>query len=132
MDFQTAVRTCFSKYADFTGRARRAEFWWFALFGLLGNLIFGVVDTALFGADVSILGSLFSLAILLPNLAVGARRLHDTDRSGWWQLLVFIPVIGILVLIWWWTRPGDTGPNRFGPDPIADEIRAAPAADAPR
>ena len=76
------------------------------------------------GAAVSPLNSLANLALLLPNLAVGARRLHDTDRSGWFLLLVFIPLIGIIILIVWWCQRGTAGPNRFGPDPLADRAIA--------
>lgn len=127
MDFATAVRTCFSKYATFTGRARRAEFWWFALFNFLANFVLNIIDSVVFGFGHGMMGGgaqplsgLYSLAVLLPSLAVGARRLHDTGRSGWWQLLVFIPLIGIIVLIWWYATAGDDGPNDYGPDPIGE------------
>lgn len=125
MDFQTAVRTCFQKYADFSGRARRAELWWFALFTFGVSLVLGLVDGALFGMGRGMgggfqpLGTLFSLAVLLPSLAVGARRLHDIGRSGWWLLIGLIPIIGVLVLIWWYIQPGEAGPNQYGPDPLA-------------
>ena len=123
MGFQDAVRTCLGNYATFSGRAPRAEFWWFALFVLLGNLLFGIVDGLIFGAasdgqPVSLLGALFSLAVLLPNIAVGVRRLHDRDMSGWWYLLVLVPVLGALVLLWFFVQKGTDGPNRFGPDPL--------------
>ncbi len=120
MDFQTAVRTCLNKYATFEGRARRSELWWFALFTFLGNMILGIFDNALFGG-AGVLSGVFSLAVLLPSLAVGARRLHDTGRSGWWLLLLLVPVIGLLVLIWFYIQPGDNGPNAYGPDPIAKQ-----------
>lgn len=118
MDFQTAVRICLNKYATFEGRARRSELWWFALFTFLGNMILGILDNALFGG-AGVLSGVFSLAVLLPSLAVGARRLHDTGRSGWWLLLLLVPVIGLLVLIWFYIQPGDDGPNAYGPDPVA-------------
>tara|TARA_R110001599_G_scaffold64023_5_gene179741 strand:+ start:55758 stop:56075 length:318 start_codon:yes stop_codon:yes gene_type:complete len=91
MTFQESIRTCFTKYADFAGRAGLSEYWWFALFTF-------IVSVALSMFSESI-GGLFSLATLLPSLAVGARRLHDTHRSGWWQLLWFVPIIGWIVLI---------------------------------
>ena len=132
MDFTTAVRTCFSKYATFSGRARRSEFWWFALFNFLANIALSVVDGVIFGFGHGMMGGggqplsgLYSLAVLLPSLAVAARRLHDTGRSGWWLLLIFIPLIGILVLIWWYATEGDEGPNEYGPDPIRDEGNTA-------
>ncbi|WP_193175837.1 DUF805 domain-containing protein [Oricola nitratireducens] len=111
-----AVRTCFNKYASFRGRARRPEFWYFALFNFIAQLVLGLVDSMVFGlGDVSPLSNLYGLAVLVPSLAVGARRLHDTGRSGWWQLLVLIPLIGIIVLIVWWASRGNEGENEFGP-----------------
>lgn len=126
MGFQEAVRKCFSDYATFAGRAPRAEFWWFMLFLFLGNLAFAIIDGILFGtaADgepISVLGGLFSLAVLLPSIAVGVRRLHDLGRSGWWYLLILVPVIGVLVLIFFFVQTGTEGDNRFGPDPLAGD-----------
>jgi uncharacterized membrane protein YhaH (DUF805 family) len=91
MTFQEAIRVCLSKYADFNGRAARSEYWWFVLFVFLGSLAASMVS--------SVLGGLFSLGTLLPSLAAATRRLHDTNRSGWWQLIVLIPLIGFIVLI---------------------------------
>src|SRR3712207_18440 len=118
MGFQEAVATCFRNYAVFEGRARRSEYWWFFLFNVLMQGATGLVDAALFGDDsVGLVNGLYSLAVLLPGLAVAVRRLHDVDRSGWWLLISFIPVIGIVLLIVWFSQKGDAGPNRFGPDP---------------
>ncbi|MEM7439206.1 MAG: DUF805 domain-containing protein [Pseudomonadota bacterium] len=119
MGFGEAIKTCFSKYVDFSGRAPRSEFWWFVLFGIICSVVLQIVDVSVLGADpaagdIAILSSLFSLAILLPNIAVGVRRLHDTDRSGWWYLIVFVPIIGIIVLIIFWIMSGTEGQNRFG------------------
>jgi uncharacterized membrane protein YhaH (DUF805 family) len=122
MGFQDAVRICFSKYATFSGRARRAEYWYFVLFGFLGSAIAGILDAALFGMtapDVTLLGGIFSLVTLLPGLSVMVRRLHDTGRSGWWFWIILIPLIGLLVLLWFLITPGDEGTNDYGPDPIA-------------
>ncbi len=91
MTFQDSIKVCFSKYADFAGRATRSEYWWFVLFIVLVSLA-----TSLFS---NVLSGLFSLATLLPSIAAAARRLHDTNRSGWWQLIVFLPVVGLVVLI---------------------------------
>lgn len=104
MTFGDSITTCFSKYAAFEGRASRSEFWWWYLFTLLASVATGMVSETLSG--------LFSLAVLLPSLAVGARRLHDTDRSGWFLLLWLIPLIGWIVLLVWAVQEGKE-PNRF-------------------
>ncbi|HWU84642.1 MAG TPA: DUF805 domain-containing protein [Rhodocyclaceae bacterium] len=104
MNFADAVKTCFSKYADFNGRATRSEFWWWVLFTFIVSLVLGFVS--------HMLSSVFSLAVLIPSLAVGARRLHDIDRSGWWQLVLFIPLIGLILMIYWCVQEGKE-PNRF-------------------
>lgn len=118
MDFKTAVTRCIKdQYAGFEGRARRPEYWWFALFALLCNLVAGLL-----GDFVSLL---VSIALLMPSIAVGIRRLHDRDMTGWWLLLVFIPVVGTIALIVIFALPGTVGPNRFGADPINGE--AAPS-----
>jgi uncharacterized membrane protein YhaH (DUF805 family) len=92
MNFTDAVKTCLLKYADFKGRAGRPEFWWFALFTLL--------VTAVPGFFSDLLSAVFLLATLLPSFAAGTRRLRDTGRSGWWQLLWLLPVIGWIPLIY--------------------------------
>jgi uncharacterized membrane protein YhaH (DUF805 family) len=88
MSFGEALSTCFSKYATFSGRARRAEYWWFMLFNSLGSVVARVVDEKmnpwLPSDELGVVGSLWMLALLLPVLSVGWRRLHDTGRSGWW------------------------------------------------
>ncbi|MCM2290150.1 MAG: DUF805 domain-containing protein [Sulfuritalea sp.] len=104
MTFGESIKTCFSKYAEFNGRASRSEFWWWFLFTFLASAGAGMVSETLSG--------LFSLAVLLPGLAVGARRLHDTDRSAWFLLLWFIPVIGWIILIVWSIQEAKE-PNRF-------------------
>lgn len=115
MGFQEAVRTVLSKYATFTGRAARPEFWWFALFSFIVHLVASFIDQLIFGHQI--LDGLTSLALLLPSLAVGVRRLHDTGKSGWWLLLLLIPIIGWLVLIYFYIQPGEPGDNQFGPAP---------------
>lgn len=91
MTFNESISTCFIKYATFDGRASRPEFWWFILFTWLVSAGLGMINDVLSG--------LFSLGVLIPSLAVGARRLHDTNRSGWLQLLWLLPVIGWIILI---------------------------------
>ncbi len=98
LTFYQAIRRCLTHYAEFTGRASRPEFWWFALFVLLVTTAFTYVSEAL--------GSMFTVAMLLPFLAVGTRRLHDTGKSGWWQLLLLAPVGGLVALIILWAMPG--------------------------
>ena len=91
MTFQDSLRICFSKYVDFTGRASRPEYWWFALFVFVVSIVLSQISRPL--------GSLFALAVLLPSLAAAARRLHDTARSGWWLLIALIPFVGSIILI---------------------------------
>lgn len=113
---QEAVRRAFANYANFDGRANRGEFWWWVLATILIGIGLGIIDSVLFGVDsnVSLLSSLWSLAILVPNLAIGARRLHDIDKSGWWQLIWLIPIVGWILLIVWFAQRGEDRPNRFG------------------
>ncbi|MEH8157907.1 DUF805 domain-containing protein [Aeromonas veronii] len=106
------------RYAVFSGRARRTEYWMFVLCNVIVMLLLGMVDK-LIGGDNELISSIYSLAVLLPSLAVAARRLHDTDRSAWWLLLGLIPIIGTLVLIYFMVCNGQQGPNRFGDDPKA-------------
>jgi len=109
------------KYAVFSGRARRKEYWMFVLFNLIVAIILGIVDSMMGTISepygVGMLGGLYSLAVLLPGIAVGVRRLHDTDRSGWWLLISLIPVIGWIVLIVFFVQDSTPGENRFGPNP---------------
>jgi uncharacterized membrane protein YhaH (DUF805 family) len=111
-----AVRRGFSNYATFNGRANRGEYWWWVLATLLINAGLGIVDRAFFGVGTNLtaLSSLWSLATLIPSLAVGARRLHDIDKSGWWQLIWLIPVVGWILLIVWFAQRGEDRTNRFG------------------
>ncbi len=131
MTFTTAIKTCFGKYATFSGRAPRSEYWWFVVFLWLGSILSSLVDSVLFGtvtmgpgtfmaySDTAYLSATFSLATIIPTLAVAVRRLHDTDRSGWWLLVGLIPMIGMIVLIVFFATEGTRGDNRFGPDPLA-------------
>ncbi|MDR1310437.1 MAG: DUF805 domain-containing protein [Burkholderiaceae bacterium] len=123
MNFTTAVKTCvLKKYARFTGRACRSELWWFFLFGTLCGMALLIVSAVLFprgSKAMSVLFALFYLALLLPNVAVQVRRLHDVNRSGWWILLPLVPVVGSIILLVWMCSRGSAGANRFGEDPLA-------------
>lgn len=110
--------TVFKKYAEFTGRARRQEYWMFVLF----NFIFASAATLLdefigYGGNYGILNSLYSLVVFIPGLAVSVRRLHDTDKSGWFLLIVLIPIIGWIWIIVVLATEGVRGANKYGPDP---------------
>ena len=104
------------KYAVFDGRARRMEFWMFTLFSFIIAVVLSCIEYALgiFG-----LSALYSLAVLLPTIGVSIRRLHDTDRSGWWLLIALIPLVGFIVLLVFYFMEGTSGDNRFGADPKA-------------
>jgi uncharacterized membrane protein YhaH (DUF805 family) len=118
MNFQTAIRACLGNYATFAGRARRSEFWFFALFTILCNIVASILDGALFGIQGGgPLGVIVSLGLFLPGLAAGARRLHDGGRSGWWLLIGLLPILGWIVLLIFYLNRGEDGPNRFGGDP---------------
>jgi uncharacterized membrane protein YhaH (DUF805 family) len=130
MSFPDAVRICLmSKYADFTGRARRSEYWWFTLFTVLVGIVAGIIDSAL-GLGNGYLG-LFTvlsyIALLLPSLAVGARRLHDTSKSGWLLLIGIIPFIGGLILLVLFLLDSH-GDNQYGPSPKGAGAAGAPGA----
>ncbi|MBN2751587.1 MAG: DUF805 domain-containing protein [Rhodospirillaceae bacterium] len=127
MNMITAIQTCFSKFIAFGGRAMRSEFWYWQLFCFVGSVVAVIFDVAAFPVTGGVFGGLFSLVVVVPSWAVGARRLHDIDKSGWWQLLWLIPLIGPIILIVWFIRPGDHGPNDYGPDPFYPER----LADAP-
>lgn len=109
------------KYATFSGRAQRAEYWYFVLFYLLIFIVVSVVDgiTGTFNdeAGMGLLGSLLALALLIPSIAVGVRRLHDTGRSGWWLLIALIPLIGAIVLLVFTIQDSEVGTNAYGPNP---------------
>lgn len=120
MGFGQAIASCFKNYIGFEGRACRSEYWFFVLFGILAGIATSILDLVLFpGNEISPINALFSLAILLPSIAVGVRRLHDIDKSGWWMLLWFLPIVGWIILIIWAATRGDEASNRFGSDPLA-------------
>ena len=114
MKFEDSIRVCFSKYATFAGRASRSELWWFVLFLVLVSAACSIVSDKL--------SAVFSIATLVPAVAVTTRRLHDVDKSGWMQLIGLIPIVGFIVIIVWLCQEAKE-PNRFGPAP-ADGLPA--------
>jgi len=121
VDFGTGVKLGFQRYVDCKGRSTRAEYWWWALFTSAVALILIPIDiisgthSLLWG--MGLLGGLFSLATIIPSLAVGVRRLHDINRTGWWMLLWLVPEIGWVVLIVWAIERGNKGLSKYGSDP---------------
>ena len=118
MDFQTAITTVFAKYADFSGRARRSEYWYFVLFNFLVNLVITGIGGMIFRDWlVNALSGLYSLCVIVPALAVLVRRLHDTGKSGWFALFVLIPAVGALIEIYFLVQDSQPGNNLYGPNP---------------
>ncbi len=119
MNFVQAIKSGFSNYVAFSGRAVRPEYWYWVLFVLIGTAVGMLLDIAIFGYQLgaSPIKTLFELVTFLPSLAVAARRLHDTDRTAWW-LLLLLTIIGAIALLVWYCEKGTPGPNRFGPAPV--------------
>lgn len=111
-------------YFDFEGRTPRTPFWYYWLVYIVVFIALAIVQSII---HIAFLTNLLALALLLPNLGLGARRLHDTNRSAWWLLIGLVPIIGWALLIWWYCEAGTAGANQFGDDPKAG---AAPAATA--
>ena len=105
MNFTTAVQTCLKKYVDFSGRASRSEYWYFALAYFILMIVSGMIS--------EMLSSVLALGVFLPSLAVATRRLHDIGKSGWWQLIA-LTGIGILLLLYWFVQPSSPGANQYG------------------
>lgn len=106
---------CLKQYAMFSGRARRKEYWMFVLFYTLFGFVFNILDALLETGGV--LGLLFALAHFVPALAVTCRRFHDTGRSGWWQLIVLVPIVGAIVFLVFLCYDSKAGSNEYGPNP---------------
>jgi uncharacterized membrane protein YhaH (DUF805 family) len=133
MGFMEAVQSCLRQYVGFTGRARRSEYWWFALFGLIVSIVADLIDAMLgtmSDSNVGVFGAIVGLGLLLPSIAVAIRRLHDTSRTGWWILIGLIPIVGWIILIVFYVQ--DSHPdNEYGPSPkagVAPQAGAAPEA----
>ena len=124
--------TALKRYAVFEGRAQRQEYWFFLLFNILISIALSMLDGALVvtGSGIGVLSLIYALAVFLPGLAVTVRRLHDTDRSGWWVLIGLVPVIGSIVLLVFMAIDGTPGPNRFGSNPKDQPVDTAGDASA--
>jgi uncharacterized membrane protein YhaH (DUF805 family) len=116
MGFGQAISTGFTRYFNFSDRACRSEFWYWLLFNVIVGIVAAVIDANM---NTQLVTLVFDLATIIPTIAIGVRRLHDLDASGWWILLNFIPLIGAIALLVWFAIKGTDGPNRFGPDPLA-------------
>ena len=114
MDFTSAIKSGFSNYANFSGRASRSEYWYFTLFSVIVNIGASLIDQIL---GIYIVAGLAGIALIVPGLSMAWRRLHDIDKSGaWW--FIWLTCVGIIVLFVWSVTKGTAGPNRFGPDPL--------------
>ncbi len=112
--------TVLKKYAVFTGRARRKEYWLFILFNLIVELVLSSIQWIIEAAvdiDINLLTSIYGLAVLIPSLAVSVRRLHDTNRSGFWLFIALVPLVGFIVLLVFTIQDGQHGENKYGPNP---------------
>ena len=126
MSFGTALGAFWSNYRNFRGRARRSEYWFIQLFLVATNLAAAVIDLALMDGDVDrfianggggIVGLIWIIATIVPALAVLVRRLHDTNRSGWWALIGLIPIVGTIAILIFTVTDSDQGENRYGSSP---------------
>ena len=123
MTMTEAIQAFFARYTDFGGRSRRSEYWWSYL-GLMLIYVAILIVSGILSAILPFLGVIgviayvvLALACLIPSIAIIFRRMHDVDKSAWWLLISFIPLIGALVLLYFFVQPGTVGPNQFGPDP---------------
>ena len=107
------------KYAVLTGRARRKEYWYFYLFSILSAIVLGIVD-GLAGSS-GLFGELYALVIVIPSIAVSIRRLHDIGKSGWWLLILLVPLVGVIVLLIFAVQDSQPGKNDYGPNPKVAE-----------
>lgn len=120
VSFVEAVKSGFRNYANFSGRARRSEYWYWVLFTVLGTLVLSIIGGMIFHTEdggVNILQSIFSLATLVPGLSISWRRLHDIGKSGGWYFLALIPLVGSIILLIWYCKDGEPGDNQYGPSP---------------
>ena len=123
MGFYQSIKSVYTKYFFYSGRASRSEYWWFLLFTFLGSMFLAIVDTLLVLIlpeffVFSILQNIFSLLNIIPLIMVSLRRLHDINRSGWWLIFTYIPIIGWIFWVFWFCKKGDLVNNTFGVNPL--------------
>ncbi|HDM8195234.1 DUF805 domain-containing protein [Vibrio harveyi] len=108
-------------YSNFSGRARRQEYWYFTLVNVLVNLVMGIIDRVIGSVmqmdNFGFFGVIYALFIMIPSIAVTVRRLHDSGRTGWWALIAFVPIIGVLVLLYFLIQDSEEGSNQYGANP---------------
>jgi uncharacterized membrane protein YhaH (DUF805 family) len=114
LSFTEAISICFGKYADFSGRASRSEYWWWYLFTAIVSMVFSFLTPILHTQIPYIIAMLI---LLMPGIAVAVRRLHDINKSGWNLLLALIPLVGAIILLLWYVRESDPNPNQYGVPP---------------
>jgi uncharacterized membrane protein YhaH (DUF805 family) len=120
------------KYAVFSGRARRKEFWMFVLFNFIISFVLELIDGTVlsnlaidaWGTKIGVLGVIYGMAVLIPSVAVAVRRLHDTNRTGWWYLIGLVPIIGAIILLIFFVQDSKPGDNKYGPNPKAGTVTA--------
>lgn len=117
MVFTQAISSCFSNYVRFSGRSGRSEYWYWILFYVLVAIVGGIIGAIGGDTVANIISIGVALVFFLPSLAVGVRRFHDIDKSGWWILIALIPIIGGLIILYFFVQPSDEEENRFGPVP---------------
>ena len=112
-EIKTSVKEVVVKnYVNFEGRASRPEFWWFTLAYSIVNVILSIIPKV-----GTVLSGILALALLIPSIGVAVRRLHDINKSGWWYLLILVPIVGYIILILWFVKPSDNGENQYGERP---------------
>ena len=118
MTFVEAIQSVISNYANFSGRARRSEYWYFALLAIIVNIVLGIVSQIpVLGMIAVLLSGVWSLAIIVPSLALVWRRLHDIGKSGVWFFIAFVPLVGEILLLIWLCKDSQPGENQYGPNP---------------
>jgi uncharacterized membrane protein YhaH (DUF805 family) len=120
---EQAIKIGLSKFADFFGRSSRPEYWYLMLPIIILMIVTNFLDSLLLGG-MPALSLIAALATLIPSLSAGARRLHDTNRSGWWLLVALVPIVGVFVVLYFCAQPGSEGPNNFGPKPANGNFAA--------
>lgn len=115
MSFTDAIKSVFSQYANFSGRARRSEYWYFVLFNFVVTLVLRILSAVV--APLAVLSIIYGLAVLVPGLAVAVRRLHDIGKAGAWVLISLVPLVGTILLIVWCATDSQPGDNQYGPNP---------------